>query len=255
MSNLADAIDHVVIGTPDIESTRHEFMELGFQVSPHAIHQKFGTANYLVVLEDAYIELLGMTGRPAESRTSLDILEPCIAHGGGVPMLALAADNMAATQQRLGELGVEPKDPVFWSRPAGTPDGLRTASFTTMFLGGPLLPGFSIFYCKQHTVDFVRHPAWLRHTNGAKQLLGVTRYHDAELNDALCQLERLGGVRTTDGGVDFRFGGHRLEYRSEAQAVGSFIHVAVSKADAGPSSHVLGSVAGVTLTFHKHDPG
>lgn len=250
MSSLAEAIDHVVIGTPDLEAARAEFVELGFQVSPHAIHEKFGTDNYLVVLEDSYIELLGITGRPAGSRTSLDILEPCIAHGGGIPMLALAADDMAAKRQRLHALGVQPREPISWSRPAETPDGLRTASFTTMFLGGPLLPGFSVFYCKQHTVDFVRHPAWRRHPNGANELLGVTRYSDANLNGALGQLERLGGVRATDGSVELTFGNHSLIYRV-ASAGRSELHVGAGTGVGAPIRHDLTSVHGVALVLHR----
>lgn len=250
MSSLADAIDHVVIGTPDIERTRREFMELGFQVTPHAIHEKFGTDNYLIVLDDAYIELLGITGRPAQSRTSLDILEPCIAQGGGVPMLALAADDMAATQQRLHALGVESRDPITWSRPADTPDGLRTASFTTMFLGGPLLPGFAVFYCKQHTVDFVRHPVWRRHTNGAKQLLGVTRYCDGELNHAMRQLGRLGGVSATGGGVELAFGRHSLIYRA-ASSVRSELQLGAARGVGAPIRYDLTSVHGVALVLHR----
>lgn len=170
MPELADAIDHIVIGTPNLEATREELIDLGFQITPHGVHEKFGTDNYLFVLEDSYVELFGVSGRPAEVRTSLEVLEPCVALGGGVPMLALAANNMDAAHTRLQALGVDATAPLFWSRPADTPDGPRTASVTTMFVNSPMLPGLTTFYCKHHTVEFVRHRAWREHRNDVQTL-------------------------------------------------------------------------------------
>ena len=250
MSKLADAIDHVVIGTPDLDGTRREFMELGFQVTPHAIHQKFGTDNYLVILEDAYIELLGISGRPAESRTSLDIMDPCVAAGGGVPMLALAADDMEATHLRLRSLGVDAQEPVFWSRPADTPDGPRTASFTTMFLNEPLLPGFAAFYCKHHTVGLVRHPVWQDHSNGARSLIGVTRHSDSDLQGVRRQRERLGGHQSDDG-VELTFGRHRLDYCPEQKFARTEIELAIAGRVVRPERCDLSTVRGVSLTLGR----
>ena len=250
MHSLADAIDHVVIGTPDLEAARAEFMELGFQVTPHGVHEKFGTDNYLVILKDSYIELLGMTGRPAESRASLDILEPCTAAGGGVPMLALTADDMEAAYQRLRALGVRAKEPVFWSRPADTPDGPRTASFTTMFLDGPLLPSLSAFYCKHHTVEFVRHPVWRRQENGASRLHGLIRRSSVDLRAARGRREYLGEARSCDDGIDVVLGGHYLAYRPDTGAPRTEIHLAVC-GDGREVRHNLHSVGGVSVVLER----
>lgn len=250
MPSLADAIDHVVIGTPDLEAARAEFIELGFQVTPHGVHENFGTDNYLVILEDSYIELLGVTGRRAESRASLDILEPCIAAGGGVPMLALAANDMEAAYQRLRTLGVDANEPVSWSRPAHTPDGLRTASFTTMFLNGPLLPGLSVFYCKHHTVEFVRHPVWRHHENGASKLRGLTRYSAVDLRTAQDRREHLGDARNSGDSINVVFGPHYVGYRAGPSAPRTEIQLAVS-GDGRDVRHDLRSVRGVTMVLER----
>lgn len=250
VSDLADSIDHVVIATPNLEAARKEFMGLGFQVTPHGVHERYGTENYLVILEDSYIELLGITGCHPQSRASLDILEPCIAAGGGVPMLALAVDDMEAAYKRVRDLGIDVQEPVSWSRLADTPDGVRTASFTTMFLDEPILPTVSVFYCKHHTISVVRHPAWRRHPNGASSLLGLTLCLDFDPVQAQCLCDRLGGVQDTHGHTHITFGDHQLTYRAEAGGAKAEIHIALPGGIDSPQRCELSSVRGVALIFY-----
>lgn len=254
MPELADAIDHIVIGTPNLEATREELIDLGFQITPHGVHEKFGTDNYLFVLEDSYVELLGVSGRPAEVRTSLEVLEPCVAAGGGVPMLALAANNMDAAHTRLQALGVEATAPLFWSRPADTPDGPRTASFTTMFVNSPMLPGLATFYCKHHTVEFVRHRAWREHRNGVQALQRLIFRSSALLAQAKQVASTHGSSQTDGGGIEFRFGEHVLEYLPgvETQAELHFSRIQ----SGGPcNEQKLNTVRGVSFFLHARSNG
>lgn len=241
-SAFADAIDHLVIATPDIEAARAEMIAMGFQVTPRAIHEHFGTENYLIILEDAYIELLGISGRPAATRTSLDVLEPCLAAGGGAPMIALSAQDIMQARARLAVEGVAALEPMTWSRPADTPDGQRTATFTTMFLNSPWLPGMMTFYCAQHTPEVVRHPAWRVHPNGARRLLGMHRASRAE-----CAAARHtpGGERIADG-VCVRFGGHVLDYRDGPDI--AQVTIALTS-DARTTTFTLASVPSVSLSL------
>jgi hypothetical protein len=172
--SISSGIDHIVIATPDLELTRAEFESLGFQVTPRARHERFGTANYLCILEDAYIELIAIERHDPVDRTSLDVLKPCIANGGGVPMIALATTDATATHNALAEAGISMDAPLNWSRPADTPDGIHVASFTTLFAKTEILPDLVAFFCQHHTPDYVRHPAWRVHANTASCLLGIS---------------------------------------------------------------------------------
>lgn len=254
MPEIANAIDHLVIATPDLAATRDELIDLGFYITARAVHEKFGTENYLLVLDDAYLELLGVSGRRAEVRTTLDVLEPCLSKGGGAPMLALASDDMDASHARLSALGVEASAPMFWSRQADTPEGRKTASFTTMFVNSPFLPGFTSFYCRQHTVGYVRHRAWRDHINGGRRLTRIVRRSSAEHRSAREAAVLFGGVETAERGIEFAFGCHRLTYL-HSNTLQTDVYIAASGTRAGAAKRLtLQTVAGVALVLHGPEP-
>jgi hypothetical protein len=184
MGSIASGIDHVLFAVPDLEAARAEFESLGFQVTPRGRHERFGTANYLVVFEDAYLELIGVEDVNPVDPAFQRLLAPTIAAGGGVPALALATTDAQATYRGLRTAGIAVTEPVTWSRPADTPDGPRTATFTTMFVDPAAAPGFATFFCQQHTPGHVRHPLWQRHGNGTVGLAGVRRHLSGAAGDA-----------------------------------------------------------------------
>jgi hypothetical protein len=250
MFKCANAIDHIVVAVPDIEAARAELTEAGFQVTPRAVHERFGTQNYLIVFDDAYLELLGVTGGDAIDRTSQEVLTPVLGDGGGVAMLALTADNMDATREQLEALGISAQAPVAWSRLANTPDGPRSARFETMFLNSPLLPGFFTFYCRQETPEYVRHPHWREHPNGARRLLGLTRTSDLDHGAALISAKMLGGAINADGSVEIAVGIHSLIYRAEESGFAQCeIFLGTQGAARSGETSRLNTVHGVSITL------
>lgn len=238
-------IDHVLIAVPALEPARAEFASLGFVVTPKAAHARFGTANHLLVLGDAYVEAIAIEHPDPIDRSSQAVLAPAIAAGGGVPALALATTDAAASRVALLAAGVEATEPLHWSRASDTPDGPRTASFTTMWLHSELLPEFVNFFCQHHTPDCIYHPAWQRHTNGATRLAGIRRRTSRDVGELARVLrQRLGAdaVRTGPGNsVVASFGRHVLEYAPPASGSNCQIVIAVRCLDA--TAAVLGSRA------------
>jgi len=235
-------IDHVLIAVPALEPARAELESLGFVITPRATHERFGTANHLVVLGDAYLEAIAIENPSPADPTSQAMLAPAIDAGGGVPALALSTTDPAASHFVLLSAGVMASEPLTWSRPADTPDGPRTASFTTMWLRSEFLPEFAAFFCQHHTPECIYQPAWQRHPNGAVRLVGIRRRtsRDAgELAQVLRQRLGAGAVRSGAGtSVGVSVGRHFVEYVPPASGSNCQIMLAVRSIDAAAA--VLG---------------
>jgi len=191
---MPSRIDHVMIVTPDLEATRREFDSLGFTVTPRARHPKFGTANHLCVLQNEYIELLGLDPDAEPGAQPYAEVAAAIAAGGGVPMVALASDDAHAFAASLRAAGIPTDDPLTWSRDADTPDGRVTANFTTFLFHADVLPGFLFFCCQQHTRQAVWCAPWMQHANGATGLRGLRREWPQAPSDLTERYRRLVGV-------------------------------------------------------------
>jgi catechol 2,3-dioxygenase-like lactoylglutathione lyase family enzyme len=112
-------IDHTLIGVRDLEAARERWARLGFTVTPRGRHIGWGTANYCIMLERGYIELLGILD-PAQFTNNLDkFLET----REGLMGLAFASDDPAATKTRLEALGLHPDGPKDLKRYLELPEG------------------------------------------------------------------------------------------------------------------------------------
>lgn len=169
-------LDHIVIATPDLQATRDEFEAIGFTVSPRQEHEIFGTANHLIVLSNCYIELLGIKNNSPSDMSSQKIISPVIDQGGGLPLLALTHAEPELVAKALSSLRYDVNTPKSWSRKALTPDGEKTASFTTFFFSPSLLPETQTFFCRHRTPQYIYHAAWQRHSNGAEKLFSIARH-------------------------------------------------------------------------------
>ena len=52
--------DHVIVGVDDLEHAADLWRRLGFTITPRGRHIGWGTANYCVMFEHDYVELLGI---------------------------------------------------------------------------------------------------------------------------------------------------------------------------------------------------
>jgi hypothetical protein len=100
-------IDHLVVAVDDLEGATAAFAErTGLAVVPGGQHP-WGTANVLVPLGDAYLELAAVTDPDAARGTPFgDLMLGALARGGGVCAWCTELDDLDETAARAG-LAVE----------------------------------------------------------------------------------------------------------------------------------------------------
>jgi catechol 2,3-dioxygenase-like lactoylglutathione lyase family enzyme len=242
-------IDHLVLAVPDLAASRAEFESLGFQLTEKAVHDRFGTSNHLIILGDCYIELLAIENPDVADRTSLNIMNQWVPRGGGLAMIALASDDALESHAALVQHGLSATEVMHWSRDANTPDGLKTASFSTFFMREELVPEVASFFCQQHTINYVRHPLWQVHRNGARRLAELSLGTARDMNALVEQLSRFAVTDQSASRVSARIGLHGISYEPSAVP-----HATISvSSSAAPSSAPLKTIAGVTLNFVRPD--
>jgi catechol 2,3-dioxygenase-like lactoylglutathione lyase family enzyme len=159
-------IDHAVVGVRDLEQARSLYQRLGFQITPRGRHDDQGTANYCVMFETDYIELLG----PVEPDTPAPNLAPFLEQREGMLALALRSSDADATHSAWREAGLaadlhdqgrvlEPETELRCKKVALPPEATG---------------GVPIFACAHLTPEPMRQPAWLEHPNGTIGIASLT---------------------------------------------------------------------------------
>jgi hypothetical protein len=163
-------IDHLLVAVRDLEAARRQWRALGFTPTPRGRHIGWGTANYCLMFETGYVELLGIVD-PSQFVNNLDrVLE----RRQGLTGLAFASTDAARTKAALAAGGFHPDGPRDLKRLLELPEGDVLPAFSLVFLPPEETPGASAFFCQQLTPELVRRPEWLRHENGAVALAGFT---------------------------------------------------------------------------------
>jgi hypothetical protein len=163
-------IDHSLIGVRDLESARRAWQSLGFTVTPRGRHIGWGTANYCLMFERGYVELLGIVD-PTQFTNDLDRF---LAEREGLLGLAFASADASATAKGLAAAGLHPDGPKDLKRLLELPAGDVLPAFRLVFLPAAELPDLRAFFCQHLTPALVRRPEWLAHENGARRLVALT---------------------------------------------------------------------------------
>lgn len=167
-------IDHLVILTDDLQEARDAFVGAGFTTSPIARHSpQMGTANSCIMLDNAYVELMGIVA-PTPANESWRAL---LTEGAGLKGIALASNDIDVTALDLRAAGIEAEPPRHFSREMDEGE-LR---FSVIRLPRVLTPGLQCIYCQHHTRKLLWTASALRHPNGATRLLGATLRHAGTL--------------------------------------------------------------------------
>lgn len=163
-------IDHALVGVHDLEAARVAFEGLGFTVTPRGSHIGWGTANYCVMFEDNYIELLGVVDPSLETNG----LDTTLAdRGEGLLGVALASDSPDATHSSLVGAGLRPSDLLDLKRKLELPEGDVLPRFKLIRIGAEGLSEKHLFICHHLTPELLRRPEWLAHANGARHIASV----------------------------------------------------------------------------------
>ncbi len=159
-------IDHAVVGVRDLEQAKSGYERLGFRLTPRGRHVGQGTANYCVMFEADYVELLGLVD-PAKPTHDLDRF---LEQREGMMALALRSIDADATHSAWHEAGLEP-DVCDLGRMLEPETELR---FKNVKLAPEATGGVPLFACAHLTPEPMRQPAWLEHPNGTIGIASVT---------------------------------------------------------------------------------
>lgn len=208
-----NALDHVVVGVPGLDSARTRLKALGFQVQADA-HHPFGTGNCNVFFENGtYFEPLAITDRDAEL-AALKTTNPFVRrfhayrfrHGYGPVMAAFTTDSAQRMKEAFEAEGISAGDILSFTRAQAMPDGSETTIGVHLAVSASeRAPDITLFACEHMSRDVLWKAERTVHENGAK---GITRLIAVETNPSDFQylFQTVTGdreVRTTSAGMEF----------------------------------------------------
>lgn len=201
-------LDHVGHFIADVDGAHAALVHSGFSPTPFSAHtaptgpdgrlEATGTGNICAMLGQGYIEALASTADTPLGRE----LESAIAQRIGVHLIAFAVADAARAHARLGREGFETRPLVRMKRPVDTENGPSVARFTVARLKAGAMPEGRIQIVTHHSEAEVWQPRWLKHPNGAVELLGVVIVSDAPLEVAE-RFSRFLGRTADSAGEDF----------------------------------------------------
>ncbi len=213
MGSAITGISHCVIWVRDLESAAATYRRLGFSLSQYYLHPKtVGTANYNMMFEDDYLELLVPIEKNERNAARFSRLD---AEGDGLKDLALATKDADAAYQTLKAAGVEPL-PVFDHH---RPEGNDTARFRLIYLPPHrLLPGLGIHVNQRVTPELMWRGQNLSHANGTRGIAGLIGVADdpSEMASPFAKFYGVEAKRAADGSLTVAAGKATLRFVTPA---------------------------------------
>jgi hypothetical protein len=190
-------LDHLIIGVLDLEAARGQWARLGFNSTPRGRHVGWATANYCIMFEHDYLELLGIVD-PDAFTNGLDV--QLAESGEGLLGLALGSADPAVTAAAWREAGLTSAAARPLTRQLESETPPLELGFTNVMLAAGELAGLNLFACHHLTPGPMRRPAWIRHPNGALGIAGLTIIADdvEPLARLAAQVAGSGAVTRTD---------------------------------------------------------
>ncbi len=166
-------VDHAVVVVNDLDGAAQNWKRLGFTVSPRGTHSaKMGTGNYTIMLDEDYLELLGVLDETEHNAPTRAFLART---GGGIERVAFTTLDAAQGAEEIRTRGYPPIGPTDFERPVTLPDSRQSAAkFATFQWPIDQTPGgVRLFACQHKTRDTVWIPELQRHANTAKHILRI----------------------------------------------------------------------------------
>jgi catechol 2,3-dioxygenase-like lactoylglutathione lyase family enzyme len=204
-------LDHLLIVAQDLEAVRATYERLGFRPAPRGRHIGWGTANYCLMLEQDYLELLGIV----DDSQFLNGLDKTLAtRGEGLSAAAFIGADLERSARLLRESNVAVGEPQDLKRTIEASDGDLLPRFQLLHLPRDATPGLPAFICKHLTPDLVWQRGWTDQPNGARRIAGLTVMVDDPGSVAVPYADIFGfrSVTNTDNLVSVDCGGCRLRF-------------------------------------------
>lgn len=213
--------DHAVVGVTDLEAAAKKWSRLGFRITPKGEHEGKGTANYCVMLPNAYVELIGITD-PALAGEKL--VTRFSGNPGGVG-LAFGSDDPEATHAALRAAGLEAGDIQRLQRPLDLDGKREMVRFANVRINDERLAPLTQFTCHHITPELTRaRHEWMLHANGATAMREITVSVPDFAPVRALWTAMFGKVDEADGGLRVMLGDVLLKAVSPAAAKERFGH-------------------------------
>jgi hypothetical protein len=169
---LLSGLDHVVILVRELDTAAASWKRLGFTLAPRGIHSPhMGTANFTMMFDSDYIELIGIvTDTPYNARSRAWLVDH-----EGLERIALGTHDASALASELRGGGIDAHDPLDFGRDVSLADG-RSANAPFRVVRWPPSEanrGLSVFACQHMTPQFVWLPELQTHPNTARRIARV----------------------------------------------------------------------------------
>ena len=156
--------DHlVIIGRDKLQKIADAFSDKGFQLTPIARHN-LGSINQLIMLDSAYIELLGWEPDKPIQRAEI-ANQP-----QGLDALVFRTNDAEKTYQQLLENGFEVNPVQNLSRESEYFGQSVLVQFKTVRFSKQPISGLRIYFCEHLTPQYVWQEQWLKHPNKTTHL-------------------------------------------------------------------------------------
>lgn len=172
MTHPVLGVDHTYLLVKDLDVSADLYRQLGFTLSPRGLHSpQKGTANYTIVFQEDYLELLGVVTETEQNASQRKTLAQ---YGEGLQAIANRTQSAEAAKTALNAIGIRTGEVSAFSRPLPLPNGAQgIASFRTLSFEADQIPLGHFFLCQHETRDMVWRPELQQHANGAISLDGI----------------------------------------------------------------------------------
>lgn len=202
MSHPVLGVDHSYLLVNDLDDSAERYRRLGFTLSPRGLHSpQKGSANYTIIFQDDYLELLGLV---VETELNGPQRKTLATYGQGLQAIANRTAGADAAKPALAELGIRTGEISAFSRPLPLPGGGEgIAAFRTLGFDPDEVPLGHFFLCQHETRDMVWRPELQDHANGAIGLGGITGISDTPRKTAetYARFYAEGRVKEIEGSV------------------------------------------------------
>ncbi|HJS31132.1 MAG TPA: VOC family protein, partial [Alphaproteobacteria bacterium] len=172
-------IDHLVLAVRDLEAARRFYSRLGFTLTPRALHP-WGTANHLVQLDGAFLELLGVADAAKIAPATPGAFgfgafnRDFLVRREGLSMLVFESHDARADRDEFAAKRLSDFAVFDFERQTRLPDGgTARVAFSLAFVADSRMPEAAFFVCQQHAPQHFWKPEYQRHANGARAIAEV----------------------------------------------------------------------------------
>lgn len=233
-------VDHCVIGVADLEAARAAYGAMGFTITPRGRHIGWSTANYCIMFEGGYIELLGIVELDGYS-AGLDAM--LAARGDGLLKLALRSEDAGRTHEFFEGQALINEPVKDLARELEAPEGTVLLEFRLVHPNPAATPGLASFICQHLTPEMVWRPHWCEHRNTATEVRSYAILADdpAALAEGWVGIFGAGAVTRDGAWLSVETGAARLDFLPREELPVAFAGLEFARP-------LAGGILGMTIT-------